>query len=405
MKPLTKAPTISRTDLKEDFFRLEVSVKFLTYVFGGGVENNTGDKAEHEHKSMKPFDPVTPVRASSVRGQLRYWWRATTGARCQSLEEMRAREIALWGGLTPDGSTPSSVRVQIKVTSDIKEPKGVEVDFYKVPSYAAFPLDISNTKVHVNAEVWDYSNIKFDLVLRLQKSPDISEVGYETQKQELQLALSAWLTFGGYGGRLSRGFGAVALTESHNDITDDPDNLLKRIESLGKVKLSSVPAISHDQNRLKLKRPKDSLAAWKEGIESLKSFRVRPAKLDMKKWPDGDHIRAMSLKQNTKNSERRSFIRAHFGLPIIYQFKARKDPSNHILTPVNATRLPSAIIIRPSSEGRAMALWLMGLEVDDELLMTDQKISERTFKVTSNQSNDPHYTRKFNIIEEFLKNF
>ncbi len=404
MKPLTKAPTISRTDLKEDFFRLEVSVKFLTYVFGGGVENNTGDKAEHEHKSMKPFDPVTPVRASSVRGQLRYWWRATTGARCQSLEEMRAREIALWGGLTTDGSTPSSVRVQVKITSGSKKPVSVEADFYKVPSYAAFPLDISNTKVHVNAEVWDYSNIKFDLVLRLQKSPKTFEAEYEKQKQELQLALSAWLTFGGYGGRLSRGFGAVALAKEHNDITDDPDNLLKRIGELGSVQLPSVPAISHEKDRLKLKRPKNSLAAWKEGIKSLKSFRGRDTKLDMKKWPDGDHIRAMSLKKNTKNSEHRSFIRAHFGLPIIYHFINEDNLKNHTLTPSNTTRIPSSIIIRPSSKGQAMALWLIGLEVDDDLKITNSEDGEE-YNVTSNLNNDPHYTRKFNIIEEFLKNF
>ena len=367
MKTLKTAPKISRDDLKEDFFSLEVSVKFLTYVFGGGVENNTDNKVDHKNKSMKPFDPVTPVRASSVRGQLRYWWRATTGARCQSLEEMRAREIALWGGLTPDGSTPSSVRVQIKITSDIKEPKGVEVDFYKVPSYAAFPLDISNNK---NAEVWDYSDIKFDLVLRLQKSPDISEVGYETQKQELQLALSAWLTFGGYGGRLSRGFGAVALADSYNDITDDPDNLLKRIEALGNVKLSSVPAISHDQNRLKLKAYKDSFTAWNEGINKLKSFRTTPPqlKLGIKKWLEGNHIRTIYKNNDGNHSAQFSFPRAHFGLPINYQKIMSKQ---YELTLVDATRLPSAVILRPSSKNHAMALWLEGLEPDNSLILKE----------------------------------
>jgi CRISPR-associated protein Cmr1 len=57
--------------------------RFLTFVFGGGV-------SVHDHE--KPNDSVTPVRAASVRGQLRFWWRACNPSGCTTVEELRQRE-------------------------------------------------------------------------------------------------------------------------------------------------------------------------------------------------------------------------------------------------------------------------------------------------------------------------
>src|SRR4051794_33810571 len=65
---------------EEQLYRIEL----MTPLFGGGVEPGEND-------------PTMPVRATSIRGQLQFWWRATRGAACANLEEMRQRHRAVWG--------------------------------------------------------------------------------------------------------------------------------------------------------------------------------------------------------------------------------------------------------------------------------------------------------------------
>ena len=48
---------------------LDLGLDFITPVFGGGV---------HIDGATKPPDPLTPIRGSAVRGQLRFWWRRVT---------------------------------------------------------------------------------------------------------------------------------------------------------------------------------------------------------------------------------------------------------------------------------------------------------------------------------------
>ena len=57
-------PVIKR--IKPDLVKQIRSYKVITPLFGGGVTPNEKD-------------PVTTVRGSSVRGHLRFWWRATRG--------------------------------------------------------------------------------------------------------------------------------------------------------------------------------------------------------------------------------------------------------------------------------------------------------------------------------------
>ena len=56
--------------------------KLITPLFGGGVE-------------AKKADPIKVIRETSIRGQLRFWWRAMRGI--GTLEQMKKREDALFG--------------------------------------------------------------------------------------------------------------------------------------------------------------------------------------------------------------------------------------------------------------------------------------------------------------------
>ncbi|KPL80188.1 type III-B CRISPR module RAMP protein Cmr1 [Herpetosiphon geysericola] len=60
------------------------SYKLITPLFGGGVEAGLND-------------PLTPIRASGIRGQLRFWWRAIRGGGYSSVDDLRAKEAEIWG--------------------------------------------------------------------------------------------------------------------------------------------------------------------------------------------------------------------------------------------------------------------------------------------------------------------
>ncbi|HGX94026.1 MAG TPA: type III-B CRISPR module RAMP protein Cmr1, partial [Candidatus Tenderia sp.] len=77
--------------------------RLITPLYGGGA------------KTQEP-DEVSVVRASEIRGLLRFWWRATRGGQFGgSLETMRSAEEAIWGSAAGDGKAgPSPVSVFVQ---------------------------------------------------------------------------------------------------------------------------------------------------------------------------------------------------------------------------------------------------------------------------------------------------
>lgn len=67
------------------------SYQLITPLYGGGVETGTAD-------------PITIVRGTEIRGQLRFWWRATRGgAFSGDLSKMKAAEDTIWGAAAKKG--------------------------------------------------------------------------------------------------------------------------------------------------------------------------------------------------------------------------------------------------------------------------------------------------------------
>src|SRR5882672_8573884 len=73
-------PELTARGGEERSYRIEL----ITPLFGGGVEAGENDA-------------TMPVRGTAIRGQLQFWWRATRGAACATLAEMRERHRAVWG--------------------------------------------------------------------------------------------------------------------------------------------------------------------------------------------------------------------------------------------------------------------------------------------------------------------
>ena len=76
--------------------------KLITPLFGGGAE------------TQKP-DAITTVRATEVRGHLRFWWRATHGGMFDGdLKKMKEAEENIWGSAAGEKkSGHSSIKIFI----------------------------------------------------------------------------------------------------------------------------------------------------------------------------------------------------------------------------------------------------------------------------------------------------
>jgi len=96
MRPEPLPPAGTRRRTVADDTR---TYRFLTYVMGGGVQVK-------DHVKLR--DEVTQVRAASIRGHLRFWWRVCNPSGCATVEELRLDLRAVLQRCRPDWdiSTP-----------------------------------------------------------------------------------------------------------------------------------------------------------------------------------------------------------------------------------------------------------------------------------------------------------
>ena len=118
----------------------EVTLRTITPMFGGSA-------------TTREVDPENPVRAASVRGHLRFWWRAAAGASYEDAEKLFKAESEIWGNTEQHGR----VRVEVKVSDAGEEcqpikhtlnHKGdIEIKFdADNPGYALFSFSGRNRK-------------------------------------------------------------------------------------------------------------------------------------------------------------------------------------------------------------------------------------------------------------------
>lgn len=87
-------------------------IRIVTPMFGGGV------KAGENDMNML-------VRPSSIRGQLRFWWRTVRGAYFQDGTAMRDAENAVWGSTR----LPSAVNIRVTEQPRSNKQRGPEDNF------------------------------------------------------------------------------------------------------------------------------------------------------------------------------------------------------------------------------------------------------------------------------------
>ena len=101
-RPDPKSPPAVLPNEKTGWVKQTRKYKVITPLYGGGEETQKADS-------------ITTVRATEVRGHLRFWWRATRGGAFNgNLKEMKKREEELWGSSGEKGKPgPSTVIVNV----------------------------------------------------------------------------------------------------------------------------------------------------------------------------------------------------------------------------------------------------------------------------------------------------
>ncbi|MBA2395424.1 MAG: type III-B CRISPR module RAMP protein Cmr1 [Ktedonobacteraceae bacterium] len=402
----------------------------ITPLYGGGV--NTTEP-----------DAITIVRATEVRGQLRFWWRVMRGGQSAGERPLKEREDAIWGKAYEKNDTgiPQEQTIQISVDPDPsrrgKAIKPFEVQRRRprsingIPGYAAFPLQPDQKELQkaqpLIPDLWE--GVRFTLTIT-----------YPTRwREEIEAALWAWETFGGLGARTRRGFGALTLLEVQEGAPEVPsvpavlptaqgverwirDGIEKHLKE-GTFP-SGIPHLSRNLQFVVLPAMDRPMQAWNALIRKLQDFRLQKEVHNRSAWPEADAIRKIARK-STKNmpATPQTFPRAAFGLPIIFHFTGDDAPDDHTLNEANMQgedgahkeRFASPLILRPllCRDNRAvgLALLLEGSRVDvKHLILEDgRKVphsvegSFQAREIPSLTDQMPMIRNETDVLQAFLK--
>ncbi|MFK3861864.1 type III-B CRISPR module RAMP protein Cmr1 [Pseudoalteromonas rhizosphaerae] len=301
----------------------------VTPMYGGGV------KAGEVDKEM-------PIRTSSIRGQLRFWWRIACGPK--DPEELLKQETAIWGGIGDDGATASQVEIKVQ-TKPV-----VENDLVKSNQYNGGIKYVFGS-ASINGTVgWLKDGYEFTLFVHCD----------DAVKNDVEEALRWWSSFGGIGGRTRRGFGAVSI--ENLELINHKHAAFKRADSESPRLIFSSKTYNNASE------------AWKYASERLFEFRQKPGsgrnnssgKAGRSFWPEPDTLRRLTGKDANgdhvpKHEAGNIFARAAFGLPITLKLVGKGEPVKTDLKPINNERMASPLILRPyghDTEWKAVALLL-----------------------------------------------
>ncbi len=351
----------------------DYQISLATPLFGGGVE------------AGKP-DESMPIRGTSIRGQLQFWWRATRGSSCSTHDELFARHAEIWG--TTDKA--SSVEVDVRDVAAAQARSCARYDWDpqarrgqgawrlvwespfrgSSPPYALFPFQGKQPRSRQGspeeAPAQFIETSSFTLRLRYPK----------TLEQDVETAVWAWANFGGLGARTRRGCGALLCKElAPRDVSDVP--------SWFGARAIDTPSSTRDwptmpPNVFIGNSPQVAVDAWKAVIGLLQEFRQgvgiarNPGQQDNRpgrsRYPEPATIRRVTNGRPQQHGRLAhvpddAFPRAEFGLPIVFHFQGQGEPPDTVLYPSDANgelreRMTSPLILKTLAlaDGQAVPL-------------------------------------------------
>ncbi|MCA9537608.1 MAG: type III-B CRISPR module RAMP protein Cmr1 [Myxococcales bacterium] len=346
-----------------------VELETTTPIYGGSA-------------TSRRVDAVDFIRPASVRGQLRFWWRAAVGHGYDAPGRLLEEEAALFGtaaGEVDEGASGrSSVIVRIK-----PEPKTFRFADYQDFEGAAYALWAARAQSRGEpaAEV-RAPGARF----QLEVSAPAASIG------ALETAVRCWIAFGGYGGRTRRGCGALTVrAERENWLPATPRwaELAWGVPPTEPKRLTDLPLLAGARAAVG-RTERDGLAAFQVAAGWLRDFRQGPGSGPMSarepgernrpgrsRWPEADKVRRLlrgRWSHEPRHDAEPAWPRAGFGLPIIGQFQRRARDGGRLQEPgdfelrwrdakgKSHDRLASPLIVKPLAlaDGRfvPLALWL-----------------------------------------------
>ncbi len=328
-----KAPTYAnllKLRRPPDAAEIALQIEAVTPILGGSPQTRT-------------LDTVDIIRTATIRGHLRFWWRALYAHQYDSPTALYAAESERWGRAADEHGGRSAVETGVHVAHP-GQVDATDIQLYDskqaratVGSYALWPAREDKKKGLATAPR-RRPGTRFCLTLRVPAR-------YEA---EIRATLCAWLLFGGYGSRTRRGLGSFTLIEAADKwLPKMPDKVLTReafshlfgrdIFAAPGKNPTDVPwlagATLHVGNA-----QTGAEKAWTTALDWLRNFRQgtdgpqgqrarepgsgnRPS---ISNWPEADKVRHLTGKTQShppRHNQIPVWPRAGFGLPIIGQFQ------------------------------------------------------------------------------------
>ncbi len=353
-----------------------VAVEVVTPILGGGSQT-------------RAIDDVDVIRPATVRGHLRFWWRALHGHEFANAKALYTAESVLWGNAATDEGGRSAVGIRIELqragemdTSDIHPVK-------TQGAYALWPAR-AERMTNTPAAPRRKPGTRFRLVLTapMDHEPDVRNV------------VRAWLLFGGYGSRTRRGLGSLTATEDARTwlpITRAREAFAtlfgRDVFAPPSMQTVDTPWLAGAALHVG-KAERDALKAWTTALDWLKEFRQgtnggpghrarepgtgkpQPNRPSISNWPEPDkirHLRGKKAAHPPRHNDAPAWPRAGFGLPIIGRFQTQSRNGGRYDEPGpfelrwrsgqnERDRLASPLIVKamPLADGTFVpcALWL-----------------------------------------------
>lgn len=290
---------------------VELELRALTPIFKGGSTTTQVDEGQ-------------PFRAPSVRGALRYWWRATSTI--PDVAQLRAREEALFGGVHGERPVASAVSVAVLAQHSTSSPRPGNKPYAFGVTGREAEGEARNKQVHDNASGG----------LRVEWRDD--DAG-----EEVKRALKAFLLFGGVGGRSRRGAGSVWWNQGLDRPVTIKDYIAAWRGLIPERRTRPWPTL--EGSELLVGPAKDSPdAAWTEGLDGMRDVRasldVRHGFVQMRdltEWKRQDYIPISGRQRFTSR-------RAALGLPI--RFNSRGSGFRGSMVPQGHNRYPSPLHLK-----------------------------------------------------------
>lgn len=361
-----------------------LNCELVTPMYGGGVESTKVDKA-------------MPIRASAIRGQLRFWWRLLAKHKHEwnlgDDEVIRTAEFELWGGMSDGDDDGKAGKVLLRVTN-VPNSRQIENNLVEYREYIGtqnnrkleyilFPASNADDRQNNPHKLLNPNNITWDLQFAFSSNT------LNIQREQVIETLRWWANFGGLGFRSRKGLGAVYVSQCQN------------FPEICQPLTSDEVAQAGCQLVVRQDNPTDGLRALQTAVQKLSDFRQRAdvgrnppseqARAQRKpagrsRWPEPDALRRIQgdlgydRRHEPEHQADNVFARAVFGLPILFH-SHQEGAVNATVNPSFGDRLASPLILRPIYAGRrnGQTQWRAGA-----LVLPYEHILEKQVKIGDN---------------------